>query len=115
MLLTHFLTHLYTVTFPKHQITKVDYIVGLDARGFLLGPSLAMRLGAGFIPVRKAGKLPGACHKVTYVRRRSATRSLAQSPHLRILELASLLTRTLVNARSPPSPPADARVRGGLV
>lgn len=68
MLLTHFLTHIYTVTFPTSNVKKVDYVVGLDARGFLLGPSLAMRLGAGFIPVRKAGKLPGACHKVTYVR-----------------------------------------------
>lgn len=36
-------------------------IVGLDARGFLLGPIIAMRLGAAFVPVRKAGKLPGDC------------------------------------------------------
>jgi adenine phosphoribosyltransferase len=36
-----------------------DVIVGLDARGFLFGPTLALRLGAGFVPVRKAGKLPG--------------------------------------------------------
>lgn len=38
---------------------KPDVIVGLDARGFLFGPSLALRLGAGFAPVRKRGKLPG--------------------------------------------------------
>lgn len=38
---------------------KPDIIVGLDARGFLFGPSLALRLGAGFAPVRKRGKLPG--------------------------------------------------------
>lgn len=36
-----------------------DVIVGLDARGFLFGPSLALRLGASFAPVRKRGKLPG--------------------------------------------------------
>ncbi|KAK5047935.1 adenine phosphoribosyltransferase [Exophiala bonariae] len=36
-----------------------DVIVGLDARGFLIGPTLALRLGAGFVPVRKPGKLPG--------------------------------------------------------
>jgi adenine phosphoribosyltransferase len=36
-----------------------DVIVGLDARGFLFGPSLALRLGASFAPVRKPGKLPG--------------------------------------------------------
>lgn len=38
---------------------KPDVIVGLDARGFLFGPSLALRLGAAFVPVRKRGKLPG--------------------------------------------------------
>lgn len=41
-------------------------VVGLEARGFLFGPSLALRLGAGFVPVRKAGKLPGECVKVSY-------------------------------------------------
>ncbi|KAK7207343.1 adenine phosphoribosyltransferase [Myxozyma melibiosi] len=38
---------------------KPDVIVGLDARGFLFGPTLALQLGAAFVPVRKAGKLPG--------------------------------------------------------
>lgn len=36
---------------------KVDVIVGLDARGFLLGPILAMRLKAAFVPIRKKGKV----------------------------------------------------------
>ncbi|KAJ5273913.1 Adenine phosphoribosyltransferase [Penicillium angulare] len=40
---------------------KPDVIVGLEARGFLMGPSLALRLGASFVPVRKQGKLPGPC------------------------------------------------------
>jgi len=40
--------------------------VGLEARGFLFGPSLALKLGAGFVPVRKAGKLPGECVRVAY-------------------------------------------------
>lgn len=39
--------------------TKVDYIVGLESRGFLFGPTLALAINAGFIPVRKPGKLPG--------------------------------------------------------
>lgn len=43
-----------------------DVVVGLDARGFLFGPSLALALGAGFVPVRKQGKLPGPCETVTY-------------------------------------------------
>ncbi|KAF2014016.1 adenine phosphoribosyltransferase [Aaosphaeria arxii CBS 175.79] len=46
--------------------TKPDVIVGLDARGFLFGPSLALRLGAAFVPVRKQGKLPGPCETASY-------------------------------------------------
>lgn len=43
----------------QQHYTAVDVIVGLDSRGFLFGPSLALRLNAGFVPVRKQGKLPG--------------------------------------------------------
>ncbi|CAI4047816.1 adenine phosphoribosyltransferase APT1 SKDI_13G1140 [Saccharomyces kudriavzevii IFO 1802] len=46
--------------------TKIDYIVGLESRGFLFGPTLAMALGVGFVPVRKGGKLPGECARATY-------------------------------------------------
>ncbi|CCD23751.1 adenine phosphoribosyltransferase APT1 NDAI_0C00900 [Naumovozyma dairenensis CBS 421] len=46
--------------------TKVDYIIGLESRGFLFGPTLALALGVGFVPVRKAGKLPGECVQATY-------------------------------------------------
>ncbi|CAI7638824.1 unnamed protein product [Penicillium glandicola] len=45
---------------------KPDVIVGLEARGFLIGPSLALRLGASFVPVRKQGKLPGPCETQGY-------------------------------------------------
>ncbi|AAS53005.1 AER325Wp [Eremothecium gossypii ATCC 10895] len=51
--------------FPE---TKIDYLVGLESRGFLFGPSLALAIGAGFVPVRKAGKLPGQVVKTTYVK-----------------------------------------------
>ena len=37
---------------------RVDLVVGMEARGFILGAPVAVGLGAGFIPVRKAGKLP---------------------------------------------------------
>ncbi len=36
----------------------IDVVVGLDARGFILGGAIAYQLGKGFVPVRKAGKLP---------------------------------------------------------
>jgi adenine phosphoribosyltransferase len=45
---------------------KPDVIVGLDARGFLFGPTLALQLGAAFVPVRKKGKLPGETSQVVY-------------------------------------------------
>ncbi|MET8825400.1 adenine phosphoribosyltransferase [Streptomyces sp. NPDC004610] len=41
-------------------------VVGLEARGFILGAPVAVRAGVGFIPVRKAGKLPGATLRQTY-------------------------------------------------
>jgi adenine phosphoribosyltransferase len=47
---------------------KPDVVVGLDARGFLFGPSLALRLGAAFVPVRKQGKLPGPCETAEYMK-----------------------------------------------
>lgn len=37
---------------------EVDYIVGIESRGFILGSALAAHLGIGFIPIRKKGKLP---------------------------------------------------------
>ncbi|KAL9625421.1 MAG: hypothetical protein Q9160_000484 [Pyrenula sp. 1 TL-2023] len=48
------------------ESSKPDIVVGLEARGFLFGPTLALRLGAGFVPVRKKGKLPGPCETASY-------------------------------------------------
>lgn len=45
----------------RHFDGKVDAIVGLGARGFVIGPSIAEILGLPFYPVRKDGELPGAC------------------------------------------------------
>jgi adenine phosphoribosyltransferase len=44
----------------------VDKVVGMEARGFILAAPVALALGAGFVPVRKAGKLPGPTHTVSY-------------------------------------------------
>ncbi|CAK6436885.1 unnamed protein product [Pipistrellus nathusii] len=45
---------------------KIDYIAGLDSRGFLFGPSLAQELGLGCVLIRKRGKLPGPTVSVSY-------------------------------------------------
>ena len=44
----------------------VDLIIGAESRGFIFGAPLALRLGAGFVPVRKKGKLPAESTSVTY-------------------------------------------------
>ncbi|MFK4147250.1 adenine phosphoribosyltransferase [Streptomyces sp. NPDC004065] len=46
--------------------TRATKVVGLEARGFILGAPVAVRAGLGFIPVRKAGKLPGATLRQAY-------------------------------------------------
>ncbi len=45
---------------------KVDIVVGIEARGFIFGPALAYRLGAGFVPIRKPNKLPWKTAQVAY-------------------------------------------------
>ncbi|GAA4918384.1 adenine phosphoribosyltransferase [Streptomonospora salina] len=45
---------------------SVDAVLGLEARGFILGAPIALELGAGFVPVRKAGKLPRETHRASY-------------------------------------------------
>jgi adenine phosphoribosyltransferase len=47
---------------------KIDAIVGIDARGFILGGAIAHQLGKGFIPVRKPGKLPAETIEAEYMK-----------------------------------------------
>jgi adenine phosphoribosyltransferase len=44
----------------------IDKVAGIEARGFILGGAVAHKLGAGFVPLRKKGKLPHATHAVEY-------------------------------------------------
>ncbi len=50
----------------KCYLLKPNYVIGMESRGFIFGVPLAYQLKVGFIPVRKAGKLPAAVHSVTY-------------------------------------------------
>ena len=49
-----------------YQDARIDHVVGIEARGFILGGALADRLHAGFVPVRKKGKLPHETLRVAY-------------------------------------------------
>lgn len=49
--------------YKDKDITKV---VGIESRGFIMGPILATRLGAGFVPIRKPGKLPAETYEESY-------------------------------------------------
>src|SRR5688572_9294051 len=44
----------------------IDSVIGIESRGFILGAAVAHRIGAGFIPIRKPGKLPAKALKETY-------------------------------------------------
>ena len=51
----------------EHYVArKIDLVLGMEARGFIFAPALAYRLNAGFVPVRKVGKLPAETVKFDY-------------------------------------------------
>ena len=75
-LITHFVHRLASHTVSTSPSKKIDVVVGLDARGFLLGPIIAMRLGAAFVPVRKRGKLPGEVISAEYQKEYGVVRVL---------------------------------------
>ncbi|CAI4385476.1 AKH_1a_G0012830.mRNA.1.CDS.1 [Saccharomyces cerevisiae] len=59
-----FKTHLE----EKFGKEKIDFIAGIEASGLLFGPSLALALGVGFVPIRRVGKLPGECASITFTK-----------------------------------------------
>jgi adenine phosphoribosyltransferase len=52
--------------YERYKAKKIDAVLGIEARGFIVGAPLALRLGVGFIPLRKLGKLPGEKIAETY-------------------------------------------------
>ncbi len=54
------------ILYDRYKDMEIDKIVGIDARGFVFGAVLAYKLGIGFVPVRKKGKLPSATLCETY-------------------------------------------------
>lgn len=59
------LSDMLTTIYAEKGITKV---VGIESRGFIMGPILATRIGAGFVPMRKPGKLPAETWKESYTK-----------------------------------------------
>src|SRR6185295_8860098 len=53
--------------FAKLDVGKIDKVAAIESRGFLFGAPLAMKLGVGFVPIRKPGKLPWKTNRVEYV------------------------------------------------
>lgn len=54
------------ILYERYRGEKITRVVGIEARGFLFASALAYRLGAGLVPVRKPGKLPGRTVSVSY-------------------------------------------------
>lgn len=50
----------------KFKDKKIDLVVAVEARGFIIGGAVASKIGAGFVPVRKKGKLPWRVRSITY-------------------------------------------------
>jgi adenine phosphoribosyltransferase len=50
----------------RYRDKGIDVVVSVEARGFIIGPAIAYKLGAGVVPVRKRGKLPWRCYQASY-------------------------------------------------
>ena len=52
--------------YKRYANKKIDTVIGIESRGFIIGAPLAYLLGCGFVPVRKPGKLPAECESEEY-------------------------------------------------
>ena len=60
------LQELSDTLYEMYKDKGITKVVGIESRGFIMGPILATRLGAGFVPIRKPGKLPGETIEESY-------------------------------------------------
>src|SRR6266536_228651 len=82
---------------------QVDKVAGIEARGFILAAPVACRLGAGFVPIRKKGKLPGATFAQDYDLEDGtarATADLVQRTGAQVAGLAVLLELSFLKGRA---------------
>jgi adenine phosphoribosyltransferase len=79
----------------RYLAERIDVVVGVESRGFIFGGAVAHQLGAGFVPVRKLGKLPGKTieveYELEYGRDALAVHADAIKPGQRVLAVDDLL------------------------
>ena len=99
------------------SIGRPDILVGLESRGFLFGPSLALRLRAGFVPVRKQGKLPGPTETASYQKEYGEDFFQIQSdsikPGQRVLIVDDIIATGIMNLLYSPQPECSCLCTGG--
>src|SRR5437870_12523237 len=95
-----------------YRDARVDRVVGIESRGFILGACVARELGVGFIPVRKPGKLPGANTSIEYALE-YGTDNLAVHTDACDRAAPSALVDDVMDAGGPARAPSELSVRGG--
>ena len=60
------LQELSNIMFDMYKDKGITKVIGIESRGFIMGPILATRLNAGFVPIRKPGKLPAETLEASY-------------------------------------------------
>lgn len=62
------LKELSDILYETNKDKGITKVVGIESRGFIMGPILATRIGAGFVPIRKPGKLPAETVEISYAK-----------------------------------------------
>lgn len=114
-IISHFVHHITSDTLPKHGREKVDVVVGLDARGFLFGPIIALRLGAAFVPIRKVGKLPGPCSEVSYTKEYGSDKVEMQRDAIREGQTVIIVDDLIATGGSAEASSELVKKQGGIV